>query len=275
MAPFIAQLVRAQGPRPSVYAEPFAGGAGAAVKLLVDEVVEAIRINDLDPGLAAFWRSVFNHTDALVGKIETAKVSVPAWRRHRNVYLNPHEQDDLTLGFATFFLNRCNRSGILTARPIGGVDQTGTWKIDARFNRADLANRVAYLGEFRNRVQVSSDDARAFLKALSDRSRSVLVYVDPPYIAQGDQLYLDRLAYEDHSELADQLTASRLRWLLTYDCDERITDELYPDLRCARFNIKHTAHHQHVGSEYVVFSDNLRVPSLEILPRDDAAWVVA
>jgi DNA adenine methylase len=274
VAPYIAGLIRAQEPRPRTYAEPFAGGAGAALRLLADETVESIHINDLDPGIAAFWRAMFNNTDEFVHRVRTAKVSLAAWKRHRNVYLTPQGRSDIELGFATFFLNRCNRSGILNARPIGGLEQQGKWKIDVRFNREELIQRILYLAEFRHRVKITQQDARQFLATLESTAEDVLVYVDPPYLAQGDDLYLDKLSYEDHREIAQQLIGSNLRWFLTYDCNERITEDLYPNHRCARFNVKHTAQLQHVGSEYAVYSDNLAVPNLNILPRDDAEWVV-
>lgn len=258
-----------------VYAEPFAGGAGAALQLLVDEVVESIRINDLNPGIAAMWRAVFQQADAFARRIETEPVTVEAWHQHRDVYLNPSGHDDLALGFATFFLNRCNRSGILTARPIGGLNQDGNWKIDARFTRTELAGRVRYLGQFRRRVRLSQLDARDFIRDLEADADKVLLYIDPPYIGPGDELYLDKLSFEDHRELAVLLLDTELRWFLTYDVDERITDDLYPNLRCAQFNIKHTAQTPHIGTEYAVFGDEIKVPSLDILPRETGDWVIA
>ncbi len=273
--PFIKGLIRAQKPRPTVYAEPFAGGAGAALQLLVDEVVESIRINDLSPGIAAMWRAVFQQADAFARRIETEPVTLEAWHQHRDVYLNPGGRDDLTLGFSTFFLNRCNRSGILTARPIGGLNQDGNWKIDARYTRTELAGRIRYLGQFRRRVRLSQLDARDFIRDLEADADKVLLYIDPPYIGPGDQLYLDKLSFEDHRELAGLLLDTELRWFLTYDVDERITDDLYPNLRCAQFNIKHTAQTQHIGTEYAVFGDEIKVPSLDILPRETGHWVIA
>jgi DNA adenine methylase len=275
LAPFIKNLIRAQEPRPTAYAEPFAGGAGAALQLLVDEVVESIRINDLNPGIAAMWRAVFQQADEFARLIENEPVTLEAWHQHREVYLNSAGHDDLSLGFSTFFLNRCNRSGILTARPIGGLNQDGNWKIDARFTRAELAGRIRYLGQFRRRVRLSQLDARDFIRDLEVDADKVLLYVDPPYIGPGDELYLNKLSFQDHSELAAVLLDTRLRWFLTYDVDDRITDELYPNLRCARFNIKHTAQIQHIGSEYAVFGDEIEVPSLNILPRETGDWVVA
>lgn len=273
LAAYIADLIRAQTPRPLAYAEPFAGGAGAALKLLAEGVVDEIHINDLAPGVAAFWRSVFQETDEFVMRVMTTPITIDSWHEQRSIFMTPEGRADLDLGFATFFLNRCNRSGILDARPIGGLEQTGTWKIDARFDASSLAERVSYLGGFRHRVHLTAVDARDFIRSLD--GTSTLLYVDPPYITQGDDLYLDKLTYDDHKQVAAVLAASALRWFMTYDCDDRITDDLYPDLRCASFNIKHTAHLQHVGSEYAVFSDNLKVPHLGILRRETADWVVA
>lgn len=273
MAPYLAQLIRSQPTRPSSYAEPFAGGAGAAVKLLVDETVKSIHINDLAPGVAAFWRSVFFNTDALVTLVKGASVTVAEWHRQRAIFDDPADSDDVTLGFATFFLNRTNRSGILTARPIGGLDQTGNWKIDARFNREDLARRISVLGEYRRRVSVTQLDAKDFMSTIENLGSSLLTYVDPPYIVQGEDLYLDSLSYEDHAALAEYLSTTSVPWLLTYDTAEQVTAELYKGFRAAQFSISHTAQKQHVGSEYIVFSNQLLVPSLNVVRRANAQWI--
>lgn len=275
VAPYIASLIRAQSPRPSIYAEPFAGGAGAALRLLVDEQVSTILLNDLSPGIAAFWRCVFHDTEKFAHAIETAIVDLEHWEQARQVFQTPNEQDDFDLGFATFFLNRCNRSGILTARPIGGLQQTGKWKIDARFNRVDLAKRVRRLGQYRRRVKISQLDGREFMKSLEHMGQEVFAYVDPPYIVQGEDLYLDSLSSEDHSLLADQLRNSPNAWMLTYDVSERVTEELYSGLRMAKFDIAHTAQRQHIGSEIVVFSDSLNVGSIQLLKGANASWVSA
>ncbi|MGV0772901.1 DNA adenine methylase [Mycobacterium syngnathidarum] len=275
IAPFAAELLANQRQPPRRYAEPFAGGAGSALTLLAGEHVDLIHINDLNPGIAAFWRCVFNQTKRIVHLVETAEISIDAWHSARAIYLNPRRHCDLELGFATFFLNRCNRSGILTARPIGGLQQTGKWKIDARFNRSGLSERIRYIGSYRRRVHLTELDAREFLTLLSPHRDEVLAYVDPPYLGQGDDLYLDKLSAADHLDLAAQLRGSALKWFLTYDADDRVTDELYVDFRCAEFDIKHTAQVNHIGSEFVVFSDNLAVPDdLQVLSTAKGRWVV-
>ena len=274
LAPYIARLLAAQLPRPRSYAEPFAGGAGAALRLLVDEEVRSIHINDLSPGIAAFWRCVFHETEALARHIEEDEISVEAWREARETYENPDGKTDLDLGFATFFLNRCNRSGILTARPIRRTRSSRTVE-DRRtiHDRQSLAARVRFLGQYRQRVTITQQDGRHFIRDLEPLGKRVLVYVDPPYLLHGDGLYLDSLSLGDHTELSAMLRSSGLPWLLTYDVHERITRDLYSGLRTVEFDIAHTAQVQHVGSEYAVFGPSLIVPSLDVLGRTDARWI--
>ena len=267
LAPYVSTLLAWQEPQPSIYAEPFAGGAGVALRLLIDGDVKAIHINDLDPGVAAFWRCVFGAPREFARLIEAAPVTVDAWEQHMAVYKQPRGHDDLTLGFATFFLNRTNRSGILTARPIGGLEQTGRWKIDARFNRENLAQRVRFLGTYSDRVTVTELDAREMLRSLPGDPEQYFVYIDPPYLVQGDDLYLSRFTAKDHQEVAEVLAATKVRWLLTYDADARVTDDLYRGFRCLEFDIHHQAHVQHLGQEFAVFSATTVIPEDAVIVR--------
>jgi DNA adenine methylase len=236
----------------------------------VDEYVDEVVLNDLNPGIAAFWRCVFSETDDLIALILACDVSVEEWHRQRAVYASS-KASDLELGFATFFLNRTNRSGILDARPIGGLDQSGKWGIDARFDKGRLADRIRWIAKYASRVTICEDDGIDLIgRSLSEEG--AFVYADPPYLVHGDDLYLDTLRWEDHLRLADLLRAAD-GWLLTYDADPRITSDLYVGLRCAAFQTSHTAAVQHVGQEYAVFADSLRVPSLEGLGSGDAHFV--
>jgi len=251
--------------------EPFAGGAGVGLRLLVDEYVDEIVINDLNPGIAAFWRAVFDRPQELLSKLRQCEVTVAEWRRQRQVYLS-QPKDDVDLGFALFFLNRTNRSGILDGRPIGGYDQSGRWKIDARFDRGGLEQRFEALSGYASRVSVSEMDGIDLI-AEHLGERESFIYADPPYLGKGDHLYLDTLGWEDHVRLAHLLRRGG-RWLLTYDADPRITDDLYPELRCAEFTMSHSAAVQHVGHEYAVFAPTLAVPNLTGLGGGDAATFI-
>lgn len=270
LAPLLGALIKAQSTRPATYVEPFAGGAGAALRLLTDEYIENIELNDLDRGIAAFWRSVFFHTDELADRVSKTKVTIGEWKRQRRAFVD-RASSTVDLGFATFYLNRTNRSGILDARPIGGLDQTGKWLLDARFNRNELATRISFLGRYRNRVTIHRRDGIAFLAAhMTRHSADSFYYVDPPYLNHGADLYLDTMTWRDHRNLARLLTSSRARWVVTYDCDKRVTTELFPRNSYLRFPIAHTAAHQHVGTEYAVFSQALPLAGLRNRPRTAA-----
>jgi DNA adenine methylase len=259
LAKFVAGLLEHQYPRPNRYVEPFAGGAGVGLRLLVDEYVDEIVINDLNPGIAAFWRAVFKRSDDLLERLATCDVTVNEWLRQREVYM-AEPKDDVDLGFALFFLNRTNRSGILDGRPIGGYKQTGQWKIGARFDRRGLAERLRVLSKYGSRVSVCEIDGIDLIdRHLPDRDS--FIYADPPYLGKGDHLYLDTFHWSDHVRLAGLLRKGG-RWLLTYDADPRITGDLYAGFRCAEFSMSHSAATQHIGQEYAVFAPTVEVPTL-------------
>ena len=262
---FVAALITQQ-PTPAVrYVEPFAGGAGVALSLLYQEYVDEVVLNDLDRGVAAFWRSVFDHTEEFIGLVRACRPTVDQWHAQHERYTNK-TGDDVELGFATFFLNRTNRSGILTARPIGGFDQSGQWGITARYDAETLAQRIERIAGYRTRVTVCEQDGIALAK-LTVKDACTFVYADPPYLDKADDLYLNTLTWKDHHLLARHLNRAD-GWFLTYDVDRRVPNELYPDRRCAIFDLAHTAQTQHVGREYAVFADSLSVKSLRGLGRN-------
>lgn len=271
LSPYLARVLASQTAVIDTYCEPYAGGAGAGLRLLSDGYVSKVIINDLNPGIAAFWRSAFFNTEALAEMVAECAVDIANWHEQRSIYLSPHGCDDLTLGFAAFFLNRTNRSGILSARPIGGLEQTGNWLIDARFNKTDLVRRIRNLGHFSSQVDVRGERAIELIRTLNRRTKPVLLYVDPPYVVPGEELYMTDHSWSEHQRLKKTLTKSPHPWILTYDADKR-TRALYQDFRCLRFDISHTAQLQKVGREYMFFSRGLRVPDRHVI-REEGVWV--
>ena len=272
LGPYLSRLIEAQDPRPTQYAEPFAGGAGAALYLLRKGLVQQIHLNDLNPGIAAFWRASLDHPNKFCQLIRSIPLTVEEWHRQAETYRTPQDRDDLELGFATFYLNRTNRSGILDARPIGGFEQLGRWKIDARFNREALCARIQANADVRQGILVSELDALTFLDVVSSHGSDLFVYADPPYLVQGEGLYLHAFDANSHLALAQVLSSASFPWLLTYDDDPRITEVLYENGRCATFDIAHTAHRQHVGTEAAIFSADLIVPDMELTSGRHARW---
>ena len=261
---FFAHLVSLNGLVGSRYLEPFAGGAGVGLYLLQHGLVESICLNDFDRAIFAFWFAVTRRNAALCRLIERTPITIDEWDRQKEVQRNKRNAPLLELGFSTFFLNRTNRSGILRAGMIGGRQQKGQWRLDARFNKTRIAQRISALHPFASRISVACMDAVDFLStAAAARSRQkTLVYLDPPYFVKGRDLYLNRYTSEDHSSLAafvkEKLACS---WILTYDNVPAVR-RLYRHYRMRSYRLDYTADTRRQGREVMVFSPELATPQL-------------
>ena len=245
------------------YIEPYAGGAGIALELLQLEFVTDVHINDIDPAVYSFWHSVLNEPEALCRKILETEVSIAEWHRQKEI-LNSSE-NSLALGFATFFLNRTNRSGILKAGVIGGKSQEGKWKLDVRFNKTELVQRIKNISERKSRIHLYNLDAISFLNTvlplIPQRS---LIYLDPPYYVKGQGLYRNFYEHKDHVEIRDYVTnVLDKNWLVSYDNCTEIRD-IYKGHRMFDYALQYTAQDKKVGSELMVVSNGLNLPDITI-----------
>ncbi len=255
----LRSIVRENDLMSSTYIEPYAGGAGAALALLVSGQVERIVINDLDPAVYAFWRAVVNHPQEFTQRLRTVDLTVDEWEKQRIAYDTADRGDYLELGFATFFLNRTNRSGVLNGGPIGGKDQTGNYKIDARFNRDGLAERVRLIALHADRIVVLNNDGREVILEYADRE-DAFIYADPPYFEKAGSLYMNAFDDADHEQLATCLNGvKRARWVLTYDNVAKVA-ELYAKHERRLFSLNYSAHRVMQAQEIMVFSDALTIP---------------
>lgn len=208
-----------------VYIEPFAGGAGLALKLLLTNKVKKIIINDLDEGVFSFWDTVINESDWLIHKIETIDITFNEWEKQKSIYNNASSFSKKEVGFAFLFLNRCNRSGILYAGPIGGKKQNGKFKLDCRFNKTRLIELIKRLALLKNCIQIFNLDALDFINKFKAIDNSFW-FIDPPYFVKGSQLYRNSFQYRDHEQLALKIDAclKKQRWILTYDNHDSIVN---------------------------------------------------
>jgi len=264
LARVLAHLIHLNGARGGIYAEPYAGGAGASLALLFGEHVDRILINDADPSIYAFWHGILHDTDRFLRLLRDTPVTLEEWARQRQTYQHPKRHSALRVGFATFFLNRCNRSGIIpNGGPIGGQHQSGIWKLDVRFTRAELIRRISRIALYRDRISISNLDAIKFLKRhveSRDDLRGMFVYLDPPYYAQGQKLYLNYYKPPDHASLAAYLVKAKFLWVMSYDNVPEITT-LYVRLRQVPFDLSYCARERRIGKEIMILKRGLEFPT--------------
>lgn len=263
LVPYLTEIIRLNGLEGGIYAEPFAGGAGAALQLLFDEQVSEIYINDLDEQIYSFWKAILNHTDEFIALLKTTPVSVRHWRQQKAVLKDPKRFSRVQVGFATFYINRCNHSGVLNGGPIGGVEQTGNYKIDARFNKRELQNRIERIALYKDRITVTRRDGVAFMKWLfHDQgldSSKTLVYMDPPYFEKAATLYDVYFRDSDHQALAKYLRSKHpFRWVVSYDNVGSIKTLYRTKLR--GFLMQYSAHTARLGHEIIIPSSNCQLP---------------
>ncbi len=248
------------------YAEAFAGGAGAALKLLMLENVYKIHLNDKDEMIYKFWKAILFHTDELVELIESCKIDINEWKYRHEILQNKNLREELTdveIGFTTFFLNRSNRSGILKAGAIGGNNQQGNWKLDARFNKEDLISKIKKIALYRDRIELYNMNAVDFLRQLNRRnpdSNEILFYLDPPYVEQGEGLYNLFYKADDHLHLSSFLQKKlKSRWIVSYD-DHPLIHQIYKEVNKNIFEFNYFANKTKVGNELIICSKNCASP---------------
>lgn len=247
------------------YIEPFAGGAGVAIALLLNNDVQKIMINDYDKAIYAFWYSVINFTSELIELIMQTDITVKEWYKQREIYLNKENIDDLlSLGFATLFINRTNRSGILKAGVIGGKKQNGKYKIHSRFNKLDICNRILLIGKYKNKIKLYNLDAENFIKCSISKTKNSFTFFDPPYYKKGESLYTNFYTHQNHENLAQIINKhmKNKKWILTYDDSKEILN-MYKDYSHHKYYLNYSITKPYKGIELIFYSPNIKKGTLE------------
>lgn len=255
---FFGSLIEKNGLQHVQYVEPYAGGAGAALALLILGKVDSIIINDLDRAVYAFWNAINEDTDRFIRRIRETPITINEWYRQREVY-RQKDADLFDLGFAAFFLNRTNRSGILEGGVIGGVNQTGKWPLNARFKKESLIQKIETIAKHKHSIKILNEDGLEVIRRFAN-TPTVFFYVDPPYYFKGSLLYLNSYNHNDHSRLAELLNSlTETRWVLSYDNVPQVRELYRARAKRYDFTLYYHARASKEGSEIMVLSDNLEL----------------
>lgn len=270
-APFIAKVMEKNGLIGGHYLEPYAGGAGVALELLFEGQASHIHINDADPAIYAFWLSVTKHSEQLLALLESTPITIEEWFRWRLVLRDESKATTVEKGFATLFLNRTNRSGILKAGVIGGKNQDGDYKLDVRFKKDVVAARIEAITKRARNISVYCEDSLQLLKRCAKfLPKQSLIYLDPPYYVKGKGLYRNYYMHDDHVAIAKKLQQKSFKWpwVVSYDNAEEIC-VMYQMSQSLRYGLNYTAQRRYVGNEVMFFSRSIVVPD-ESIPQSKA-----
>jgi DNA adenine methylase len=254
----LEEIRRRFGERPPAYAEPYCGGAGAALNLLTSGSVSKIYLNDADHRIYSSWSAMLHETDRFLARIEETPVTLATWDQCvQKVHESQTGSYDFDVGFATFFINRTSRSGVvLGSGPIGGYGQDGPWKISARFNKDGLSERIRKIGEYRSQINLSCTDGLEFCKNVDAGAHSdpVFFFIDPPYVGAGGRLYYNGMTEEKHEELSTWLRLkTKSHWVLTYD-DHPIVRQNYDWSKDYRIQVRYSLGARRLEKELLFMS---------------------
>lgn len=265
LAKFMEYMVDSLGHRGGTYIEPFAGGAGIAIELLLRNVVDKIVINDYDKGIWSFWKAILTETDRFIEAVRTVPITLEEWEKQRYICLTQKEKYSFELGFATFYMNRTNRSGIIKGGVIGG-DQSGKWKMDVRFNREELIQRIEEIAKRKKDIKLYNKDINSFIERyISLHEENALVYFDPPYYKKGKQLYMNFFKHEDHVRIEKTIREKvNCDWIITYD-DALEIEKIYRNHNLYLYDLNYSVSEKCKASELMIFKDGIKIPSQQKL----------
>lgn len=253
--PFISNLFYENDLIGINYAEPFAGGCGLAMRLLQEEYINKLYINDLDLAIYAFWYEVLYDADNFCRWIESVEINVGNWLHYRKVQSTPSKYGLFELAQSTFFLNRTNVSGIIKGGLIGGIDQVGKYKMDVRFNKRDLIERIKKIATFSSRITLTCKNGEDFIKNVDRRKDRTFIYLDPPYYQKGANLYMNFFNRDNHRTLSKKVNKLKNLWLVSYDNVEYIKS-LYSNRKKIIYHLSQCASNR-VGREVLIFDDRI------------------
>lgn len=262
LEPFMEMMIKKLNHVGGTYIEPFAGGAGIALGLLEKELVKEIVINDLDKGIYSFWRAILTETDRFLTELMGVQLSMDEWQRQRQICFSEDKKYSFELGFATFYMNRTNRSGIIKGGVIGGKKQEGAWKLDERFTREALAERIEKIAKKKAHIHLYNKDVGSFIeKYIPQYKDNALVYFDPPYFNKGNQLYLNYFNYDDHVRIEKMIREQvECDWIITYDDAPEIL-HIYDGYNLRKYDLNYSASEKRKAREIIIFKDNGMIPS--------------
>ncbi|MEZ9620213.1 DNA adenine methylase [Vibrio sp. 10N.261.55.F6] len=268
LASFLAIFLSVNKIHNGRFIEPFCGGAGASLSLLLGGYVREIHLNDKNYALYCFWKAIKDDTENLLDRVFCTRPNIDEWHKQKSIYLasigKKHDSfSTLDFAYSVFFLNRSNRSGVLSAGPIGGLNQTGNYKIDCRYTTEALIKKIEAIAAYKDSFHVYNEDCIEFLERFNNEDcyDDDFIYLDPPYVKEGRNIYSKNFCFDNnmHKTLKDYIIGHSKRWLISYD-DHPLVHELYSSQGARTVEFSYVMNRARVGRELMIADSRLRMP---------------
>jgi DNA adenine methylase len=243
------------------YREPFVGGGSVALHFVeTHPKIPDVWLNDRDAGVASAWQATRDAPAELRDLVDKFEPTVAAFSEYKQRLTSTLSvPDELAAiapnGFEKIALHRISYSslGTMAGGPRGGYKQTTTAKIDARWQRDKVGQRIGEVHDLlvsRN-TRITNQD---FEEVIRDASRPAIIYCDPPYWHQGNALYQHGFSYEDHERLAGALRETLHQWVLSYDDCEEVRN-LYGWAHITTISVRYSVTKSRTETELLIVPD--------------------
>ena len=267
LSKFVSNLISINKIKNPIYCEPFSGGSGVSMELLLTNKVNSVILNDLDPSIYSIWFAILHDTDKLIDVVQSMHITMDEWYHHKDIYskLKDIPVYDFRLAVSALFLNRTNRGGIITGGPIGGHEQKSKYSLDCRFNKASIVKKIYAIAEQRHRIRLYMSDAKDLINdvLLQENPEQLFTFFDPPYYKQGQALYKNAFNHEDHVALVASIkTMDEYKWITTYDEYPEI-QSIYSEYRLFTYKLRYSVNQFRKANEYLFASPATKLKSFD------------
>ena len=218
LVPEVRKWLTASKIIPSVFVEPFAGGAMAGLSAAAEGLAEHVFLGELDDDVAAVWQTIFDSKPDDVKWLCEQIVSFDVTLENVRSVLDSKSKSVCDRAFRTIVKNRMQRGGIMAAG--AGLIKTGEAGrgLNSRWYPETLARRIESLQTLRDRITFEQADAFEVVRRYADKANAFF-FVDPPYTAGGKKAGARLYTHNeiDHEGLFALMASVRGSVMLTYD----------------------------------------------------------
>lgn len=214
------QIAEKVDPNKRTFVDVYCGGGSVGLSLLLSERIDSLIMNDLDENVYALFATILNIPESLIDKINKIIPNRELYFESRQL-LKTDTLSQEERAFRFLLQNRCAFSGIYDANPCTDLL--------ARWNPKTLTKRIQAITEHRSQIKLYNQDA---LELIEEQfwNPEATIFIDPPYVQKGSQLYAHSYTEKDHRDLAELLESLVMGMpacadiLVTYDADPLIID---------------------------------------------------